>query len=80
MNASRAGPGGPPLALDLQLRLVGLVADELELLEPWLEAKLAERIGDRVGRPNRCIAPGRAGPDAGGEGFDQVHGRSLIGN
>ena len=73
------GPGVPALALDLELRLVRLVAEQLELLEARLEPQLAERVGDR--RPPRASAaslPAVRGPTPTAERVDQVHAASLV--
>ena len=72
-----ARSGGPPLALDRELRLVGVVADEVELLEPRLEPELAKRRSDGLGSLSRSLAARGARADAGREGVDEVHVPSL---
>ena len=64
---------GPRLAFDLELRLVRLVADQVELLEPRLEAELPERVGDDVGGARSLVGPRLARADVDGECLDQVH-------
>ena len=68
-----ARPGGPALAVDLQFGLVGLVAEEIELLEPRLEAEVAKRVGDGLGGAERGVTPRGAGPDADRQRFHEVH-------
>ena len=68
-----ARAGGPPLALDLELGLVRLVAEQVELLEARLETELPKRLGDEVGGPRGFVAPGRARADVDCERLDQVH-------
>src|SRR6476646_9423085 len=68
-----ARPGRPPLAVDLELRFVGVVADELELLEPGLEPELAERGSDGIRRTRRSVAACGPRADIGCERLDQVH-------
>ena len=68
-----ARPSRPRVPLHLQPGLVGLVADEIELLELRFETEVAERIRHRLGRPLRLLAPGRARADADRERLDQVH-------
>ena len=66
-----ARAGGPALAFDLELRLVRLVADQVELLETRLEAELAEGIGDDVGGTRRLVGPGLARADVDRERLDR---------
>ena len=63
----------PRLSLDLELRLVRLVADEVELLETRLEAELPERVRDDVRSTRRLIASGLARADIDCQCLDQVH-------
>ena len=68
-----ARPGGPPLALDLEERLVGVVGEQLELLEPHGQAQLPKGVGDRIGGPRRRVAAGRARADAARQSLDEIH-------
>ena len=68
-----ARPGGPALTLDLEQRLVGVVAEELELLEPNVEAELPKRSGHRLGGLPRRFAPGGARADPACQPFDEIH-------
>ena len=52
----------PPLALDLELRLVGLVAEQVELLEPRLEPELTKRVRHDVGCARAASLPAVRGP------------------
>ena len=68
-----ARPGGPALALDLEQRLVGVVAEQLELLEPHVEAELPKRAAPPVGGLRRRVAPGGARADPACEPLDEIH-------
>ena len=68
-----ARAGGPLLALDRELWLVGVVAEQLELLEARLQPELAKRGRDRIRGLSRSVAPGGARADVGREGVDEVH-------
>ena len=68
-----AGAGGPVLTLDLEPRLVRLVPEQVELLEPGLQAELAERGRDRLGGARRLVRAGRARPDVRRKSLDEVH-------
>ena len=57
----QARPRRPSLPFHPQLRLLGVEPQERELLEAGLEPELAERRGDRLGRPGRRL--GAALPD-----------------
>ena len=62
-----ARTGSPTLALDPELRLLGVVAEEREFLELRLEPELAERCGDGVGRPRGSLCAALAHADLFGE-------------
>ena len=68
-----ARSGIPALALNFELRRLGLVRQQLELLKTRLETELAQRFRDDVGRLLRVRAAGGAGADADRERLDQVH-------
>ena len=70
-----ARAGGPPLALDLELGLVGLVSEQVELLEPRLEAELAERVRDQVGGPRGRLDPAGRGPTSTASASTRFTGR-----
>jgi hypothetical protein len=50
-----AGAGVPALAVDLELGLLGLVAEEAELVKTRLEPGVAKGVGDRL---SRAVAAG----------------------
>ena len=69
-----ARPGGPALAVDLELGLLRVVAEQRELLEARLEAELAERVCDRFGSARGLVGARRADADRPAQGVDEVHG------
>jgi len=69
----------PLLPLDLEPRLLGLVREQVELLETRLEAELAERVGDDVRGARHLRRAGGPRTDADGERFDEVHARECKG-
>ena len=69
----------PHAALDLEPRLLGLVREQVELLETRLEAELAERVGDDVRGARHLRRAGGPRTDADGERFDEVHARECKG-
>src|SRR5437763_451252 len=73
-----ARAGGPPLAGDLELRLVGVVAEEVELLEERLEAEVAKRVGHGFGGPLGLGRACHADADLGREGLEQGHAASVV--
>ena len=68
-----ARPGLPALALDLEQRLVRLVREQLELLEPHREAELPESFGHGVRRARGVGAPGSSRPDLACQCLHEVH-------
>src|SRR5262249_51852923 len=70
-----AGAGGPLRAVDHELRLVGVVAEQWELLEAGPEAELPERVGDRFGRTLCRRRPCLANADLHAERLEEVHPR-----
>ena len=72
------GPAGQRSPSTSSSRLVRLVAEQVELLEPRLEAELPERVRDHGRRrATAVVAPGGARADVDCERLDQVHEPSL---
>src|SRR5207253_6583978 len=65
-----ARSGRPPLAVDPELGLLRVVAEQREFLEPRLEPELAEPVRDRVGRTRRRLGAALARADR-GEGLEE---------
>src|SRR5207237_8612037 len=72
-----ARPGGPALAVDFELGLLGVVAEQRELLEVRIEAGGAEGIGDRSGGSGCLGGAGGADADRGPKRLHEAHGPSL---
>src|SRR5262249_27511032 len=70
-----ARPRIPALAVDLELRLVGVVAQQPELVKAGFEPGLTKSIGDRLGSAFRLGRAGLADADLDAQRLDQVHGR-----
>jgi hypothetical protein len=72
-----ARAGVPAFAVDLELRLLGVVAEQRELLEARLEPRSAQRLGDRLRGPRRLRRSGGADADLDAERLEEVHAPSL---
>src|SRR5438067_1800268 len=70
-------PCVPPLAVDLELGLLRVVAEQRELLEGWLEPDGAQRLRDRLDGALCIGGAGGANADLDAERLHEAHRPSL---